>query len=104
MIPKPESAQVPGPLADVALVAAPTIAAAADISVSYWHELVRSKKAPQPVVRRHRFTRWTVASVHKWLEDRAREGTSEAASNLIDRATKASAAAQVARRRKNVQV
>ena len=54
---------LPIDLADVALTDAATCAAAGSVSVSWWHEAVRTGLAPQPVFRRVRCTRWRVKDV-----------------------------------------
>ena len=61
--PKPAALPLPADLADVALIDAPTCAAAGDMSVSWWHEQVRTGRAPAPAIRRPRCTRWRVADV-----------------------------------------
>ncbi len=42
---------------------------------SYWHSLVADGRAPQPVLRRVRFTRWRRRDVLSFIE---REGEAEA--------------------------
>jgi predicted DNA-binding transcriptional regulator AlpA len=64
----------PAVLADVAMIDGPTCAAAGGISISSWHELVREKRAPQPVIRAVRCTRWRLADVRAWLIERAAQG------------------------------
>lgn len=87
--------QVPDVLADVALIDAPRIAAAACISLSTWLELVRTGDAPQPAIRAPRHTRWRLAEVRAWLAERAEGGNdTEAARNLIANARLASAKAR----------
>ncbi|MFT3818300.1 MAG: hypothetical protein QM750_11810 [Rubrivivax sp.] len=95
--PKPTvRAPAPPELADVAMIDAPRIVAAACLSLSTWHELVRAGKAPQPAMRLPRCTRWRLADVRAWLIERAAQPVSDNA--VIERATKASAKAQAARR------
>jgi predicted DNA-binding transcriptional regulator AlpA len=86
---------VPPALADVALIDGPTCAAAGGISISTWHELVRVKDAPQPVMRAVRCTRWRLADVRAWLIARAAQATAD--DEVIRRATKASAKAKALR-------
>ena len=81
---------VPSALADVALIDGPTCAAAAGMSLSSWHELVRQKQAPQPVIRRPRCTRWQLAPVRQWLIECAAQQDVEASCRLQAQATKAS--------------
>jgi len=96
---------VPAALADVALIDGPTVAAAASISISQLYELVRTKAAPQPVIRAPRCTRWSMATVRLWLIQRAEHGLDEQASALVTaKAAKASAAAQAKRRTAAAQV
>lgn len=81
----------PAALADVALIDAPGIAAAACMSMSTWHELVRVGDAPQPAIRAPRHTRWRMADVRAWLAARAERGSnSDAARSLVANARKAS--------------
>ena len=46
--PKPAARPLPADVADVALIAADTCAAIGDVSVSWWHEEVRTDRAPKP--------------------------------------------------------
>lgn len=85
---------VPPALADVALIDGPTCAAAGGISLSTWHDLVRLRAAPQPVIRRTRCTRWRLADVRNWLIERAAQQAGGAAEEVTARATKASARAR----------
>lgn len=64
----------PPELADLALIDAPRIAAAACIGLSAWHEMVRAGKAPQPAFRAPRCTRWRLADVRDWLAEFAKTG------------------------------
>lgn len=63
--------QVPDALADVALIDGPSIAAAARMSVSQFYDEVRAGRAPAPVIRQPRFSRWRVADARTWLEQMA---------------------------------
>ena len=83
---------LPATLADVALVDAATCAAAGAMSVSWWHEEVRACRAPAPVVRMPRCTRWRVVEVAAfWKEFAARAaGDPHSAALLTARAKKAS--------------
>lgn len=95
MTAKTDLPPVPPALADVALIDGPTCAAAGGISISTWHELVRAKGAPQPVMRAVRCTRWRLADVRAWLIARAAQGAAD--DEVIRRATKASAKAKALR-------
>lgn len=95
MTAKTDLPPVPAALADVALIGAPPIAAAADMSVSSWLEMVRSGEAPQPVLRGNRCTRWRLADVRAWLIERAAQPMHDDA--VVAKATRASRAAQAKR-------
>lgn len=64
-------AAIPEALADVALIDGPTAAAAAGMSITKFHDLVRAGEAPPPAIRRPRFTRWQTAAVRQWLTSMA---------------------------------
>ncbi len=64
----------PEALHDVALIDAPAAAAAATVGLSTWYALVAAGEAPQPVIRRHRFTRWRLEDVRNWLIAQAGNG------------------------------
>jgi predicted DNA-binding transcriptional regulator AlpA len=95
--PKPQS--LPADLAAVALIDAPTCAAAGAMSVSWWHEEVRAGRAPAPVIRKPRCTRWRLTDVRAYWSRSAEQAASDArsAADVKARATKASAAAQAKR-------
>ena len=90
--PKPAARPLPADVADVALIAADTCAAIGDVSVSWWHEAVRTDRAPKPVIQQPRFTRWRLADVRRfWAERAARAATDTAAGErMAARAKKAS--------------
>lgn len=88
---------VPPALADVALIDGPTCASAGGFSLSTWHELVRLKEAPQPVIRQPRFTRWRLEDVRAFLIDRAARQSDSAAAAVVSQARKASAKARAKR-------
>lgn len=52
---------LPADVADVALIAAHTCAAIGAVSVSWWHEQVRSGRAPKPAIQQPRLTRWRLS-------------------------------------------
>lgn len=88
--PAPES------LADVAHIDGPGAAAAGCLSISQWHALVREGRAPQPVIRAPRFTRWRLADVRAWLV--ARESQPAVGDDpVVAQATRASRAARAKR-------
>lgn len=66
---KTARARIPHALADVALIDGPTAAATAAMSMSQFHEMVRTGKAPAPAVKEKRFTRWRMSTVREWLID-----------------------------------
>ena len=96
---KPSARGLPAELADVALIDAPTCAAAGDMSVSWWHEEVRTGRAPAPVIRKPRCTRWHMVSVAAFWNDFAAKAAADTAGadRVKAHAHKASAAAQAKR-------
>jgi len=94
MTSKTDLPPIPAALADVALIDGPTCAASGGMSLSSWHELVRTKQAPQPVIRQPRCTRWQLAQVRAWLIDRAAQPAAETSAAVTARATKASTMAR----------
>lgn len=96
MTAKTDLPEVPAALAEVQLIDAPTCAAAAGMSVSWWHDEVRTGRAPAPAIRQPRCTRWLLSQVHSWLLERT--SSAEASNAVLTRAKKASAAAQAKRR------
>jgi predicted DNA-binding transcriptional regulator AlpA len=95
--PKNAIRPLPANLADVALIDAPTCAAAGDMSVSWWHDEVRTGRAPAPVIRESRCTRWRMSDVRAYWIERAAQVDSKTAELLTARAKKASDAAQTKR-------
>ena len=91
--------ELPAALAETALVAARTCAAAGDMSVSWWHEEVRNGRAPAPVIRKPRCTRWRLMDVRDfWIARAATTAADREAADLVEaRATKASAVAKANR-------
>lgn len=82
----------PEALADVALIDATTCAAAGCMGVSWWHDMVRAGRAPAPVIREPRCTRWRLADVRAFYIARSEQAASNAQAGevLKARATKAS--------------
>ncbi len=99
-MPKSDLPPVPPILADVAMIDGPTCAAAAGISISGWHDLVRTGAAPQPVIRRPRCTRWRLADVRAWLIERAAQGCTAQGQDAARTAHATAAAASQAARTK----
>ena len=91
---------LPAKLEDAALCTAEQAAASLSVSMSTWHELVRTGEAPQPVVRRHRYTRWRVQDVCDYIEKVAARGTAtEESAAVVERMQRVTAAAMVKRQR-----
>jgi len=89
---------VPAALADVALIDASAAAAAGSMSVSWWHEAVAAGRAPAPVIRAPRCTRWRLADVANFWRDFGSQSDRSVAAAVKAQATKASAAARSKRR------
>lgn len=83
-------------LADVALIDGRAVAAAASISISHFHELVRTGQAPQPAFRAPRCTRWRLADVREWLVRFAQPEPAKVGA-IVQQARRASKAAQAQR-------
>ena len=90
---------IPPALSSVALIDAPTCAAAGGMSVSWWHDEVRTGRAPAPAVRQPRCTRWRLSDVVAFWQAFATKGEADtqAAEQVTAKAKKASAAARVKR-------
>ena len=85
---------LPADLADVALIDAASCAAAGAMSVSWWHEEVRTGRTPSPVIRKPRCTRWRMSQVRSfWLAQGADLDPSVAA-QVVAHAKRASLKAQ----------
>lgn len=84
---------------DDTLIAADACAAGGSVSVSYWNDAVREGRAPSPVVRMPRCTRWRLGDVREFWRDFAKRATADATvqAQVIAKATKASAAARAKR-------
>ena len=89
---------VPAALADVALIDARAAAAAGSMSLSWWYDEVAAGRAPAPVLRRPRCTRWRLADVAAFWHDFGSQADDSAADAMKAQATKASAAARAKRR------
>lgn len=84
---------LPAALADVALIDGKTCAAAGSMSESWWHAEVAAGRAPQPVIRAPRCTRWSCADVANfWRRFPERDAGAK-----VPHAAKASAAAKAKR-------
>ena len=91
--------RLPADLADVALIDAPTCAAIGDMSISWWHDEVRTGRAPAPAIRKPRCTRWRLIDVRDFWRDTAERATADTrtAALVKAQAAKASAKAQANR-------
>lgn len=89
---------VPTALEAVALVDARTAAAAGSMSVSWWHEAVAAGRAPVPVIRAPRCTRWRLADVRAFWQAFGSQPDDGAVDAVKAQAIKASAAARAKRR------
>ena len=97
MTAKTDLPPIPPVLANVAMIDGPTCAAAAGSCLSAWHDKVRLKEAPPPVIQQPRFTRWLLADVRAWLIERAKQPGGTASDEVTARAKKASVKAQEGR-------
>lgn len=86
---------LPSDLKAVALIDAKTCAATGGMSISWWHEAVRTGAAPKPVIRKSRCTRWRVKDVATFWKQLA--SPSHDADVVIAKAKKASIAAAAKR-------
>jgi predicted DNA-binding transcriptional regulator AlpA len=94
---KTQFTEVPASLAAVALIDAPTAAAAGQMSVSWWHDKVRTGEAPAPVIREPRCTRWRLSDVCAYWKARAESPNLEVANLVTGKAKRASDAARAKR-------
>ena len=94
--PKTAARPLPADVADVALAAADTCAGIGEMSVSWWHEEVRTGRAPKPVIQQPRCTRWRLADVRRFWADRAAQAAddTEAGDRMAANAKKASVKAR----------
>ena len=86
---------IPSGLVDVAYIDGGACAAAAAMSISQWHAMVKDGKAPKPAIRKPRFTRWLMADVRAWLIQFSSQSDFEADSEVVlGKAIRASHAAK----------
>lgn len=92
-------APVPESLASVTLIDATTCAAVGGMGLSWWHAEVAAGRAPAPIIRQPRCTRWRVVDVQQfWEKHIERAAADPAATNrLIAQAAQASKAARAKR-------
>lgn len=86
-------------LIEVALVDAKACAATGGMSLSWWHAEVAAGRAPQPVIRKPRCTRWRLSEVRAFWAKVAEDGRNdkEGAKKLLAATQKASQAARAKR-------
>lgn len=60
------AAQLPEQLRSVALCSGKTAAAVGGVSITWWNDQVRAGRAPKPVIRSNRCTRYSVESVREF--------------------------------------
>lgn len=92
---------LPADVAEVALISADTCAAIGEMSLSWWHDEVRLGRAPKPVIKQPRFTRWRKADVIRFWAERIAQGSAASdgvGKRLIAQAKKASVKAQALRK------
>lgn len=91
-----QQATIPAGLIEHAYVSGASCAAAGDMSISQWHALVKEEKAPQPVIRKPRFTRWLLSDVRDWLiQYRTQSDFTKDSEIVLEKAKKASQAARI---------
>ena len=90
---------IPAGLEDVALIEGAGAAAVGKMSISWWLGEVAAGRAPQPVIRKPRCTRWSVVQVREFWANAALQADSDVQSTraVTERAVKASAAAKAKR-------
>jgi len=91
--------QLPDQLADVALVDVDTAAAVGGMKKSWWHAEVAAGRAPRPVIKQPRCTRWRLQEVRDFWARRAAkpyDGKAEQVTAITMRATAAAAVKRAA--------
>lgn len=91
-----QQGSIPAGLIDFAYIDGAACAAAGSMAISQWHALVKEEKAPQPVIRKHRFTRWLLSDVRDWLINyRTQSDFTKDSEIALEKAKKASRIAKV---------
>ena len=91
-----QQVSIPTGLIDFAYIDGAACAAAGAMSISQWHALVKEEKAPQPVIRKPRFTRWLLSDVREWLIQYLTQSDFTKDSEIVlEKATRASQIARV---------
>ena len=90
---------LPSELEAVALIEAHTCAAAGSMSLGWWYGEVRAGRAPAPVMRGPRCTRWRLSDVREFWRQRAEQTAESAVAGALvqARAERASARARLVR-------
>jgi hypothetical protein len=65
---------LPAALQDCALVTAAMAAAAGSVKLGTWYAMVKDGRAPAPVVRKHKLSRWRLVDVQAFWTRLAEEG------------------------------
>lgn len=83
-------------LAEVALIDAATAAATGGMGISWWHAEVAAGRAPAPVIRRPRCTRWRLTDVTSFWAEFAQRGEADdsTANRMVEHCRRASAKAR----------
>jgi predicted DNA-binding transcriptional regulator AlpA len=89
--------QIPDQLQDVALVDVDTAAAVGGMKRSWWHAEVAAGRAPQPVIKQPRCTRWRLLDVRTFWAQRASNLDAAKAEQVTAITKRASAAAKAKR-------
>jgi predicted DNA-binding transcriptional regulator AlpA len=90
-----QQVSIPAGLVDFAYIDGAACAAAGAMSISQWQTLVKDKEAPQPVIRKPRFTRWLLSDVRDWLiQYRTQSDFQKDSEIVLKNAVKASQAAK----------
>jgi predicted DNA-binding transcriptional regulator AlpA len=90
---------LPTPLQDCALVTAAMAAAAGSVHRGTWYAMVKTGRAPPPVVRAHRLSRWRMADVKAFWARFAEEGSATDAEGATVRRARESRAARTAKKK-----
>lgn len=85
--------------ADIALIDVTTSASFGGMSESWWYAEVAAGRAPAPVVRRPRCTRWLLADVLQFWKEFAAAPDDGSAERVVAQARAASDAARAKRKR-----
>lgn len=90
--------QIPPAFDDVALIDAKTAAAVGGLSQSWWYGQVASGRAPQPVIRAPKCSRWRLADVREFWASLIEPAKPSADQRTAESSKRASTAKQAKRR------